>query len=69
MFAGFVQACPGMPNVLQDNKFEISMGKVEPFCLFVACRKSRESFPVASREATLLSYRFSWVWSDMPKVI
>ena len=33
---GFGQACPGMPNFLQNNKVPISLGRVELFCLFVA---------------------------------
>ena len=35
MVAGFGQPCPGMPNVLQNIKSQISLGKVELFCLFV----------------------------------
>ena len=62
MLAGFGQACLGMRNVLQNNKLQISLGKIELFCLFVACSYT-------SREATLLSCRFSWVWSRMPKVL
>ena len=27
----------GMPNVLQKNKLQMSLGKVELYCLFVAC--------------------------------
>ena len=58
-----VKSCtPGMPNVLQNNKLPISLGKIELFCLFVA-------FSYTSREATVLSCRFSWVWSGMPKVL
>ena len=52
IFAGFGQACLGMPIVLQDNKLQISVGKVELFCLFVTCCYT-------SMEATVLSCRFS----------
>ena len=62
MFAGFGQTSLGMPNVLQNNKLQISLGKVELFCLFVACSYT-------SREALVLSCRFSWVWSGMPNVV
>ena len=52
----------GMPSVLQNNKLQISLGKVELFCLFVACSYT-------SREATVLLCRFSWLLSGMPKVL
>ena len=53
-------ACPGMMNILQDNKVPISLGRVKLFCLFVACSYT-------SMEATGLSCHFSWVCSCMPK--
>ena len=62
IFAGFGQACQGMSKVLQNNKAAISLGRVELFCLFVACCYT-------SMEATALSCRFSWVWYGMPKVL
>ena len=31
MFARFDNACLGMPSVLQNNKLQISLGKVELF--------------------------------------
>ena len=48
--------------VLQNNKLPISLGKVELFCLFVACSYT-------FREATVFSCCFGWVCSNMPKVI
>ena len=52
-----------MSKVLQNNKATISLGRVELFCLFVfTC-----SYTVV--EATVLSCRFSRVWSGMPKVL
>ena len=42
----------GMPNILQNNKLQVSVGKVELFCLFVACNYT-------SREATVSSCCFS----------
>ena len=48
IIAGFGQACPGMPCVLQNNKLQISLGNVELFCLFVACSNT-------ARETKLLS--------------
>ena len=51
-----------MPNDLQNNKAPISFGKVELFCLLVACSYT-------SMEATVLSCCFSWVWSGMLKVL
>ena len=63
IFAGFGQACQGMSKALQNNKATISLGRVDLFCLFVfTC-----SYTVV--EATLLSCRFSRVWSGMPKVL
>ena len=62
MFAGFAEACLDMPTVLKNNKLQMSVGKVELFCLFVACSYT-------SREASVLSCCFSWVWSGMPKVL
>ena len=62
MFAGFGQTCPDMPHVLQNNKLQISLEKVEVFCLFVACSDT-------SRKAAVLLCHFSWVWSGMPKVL
>ena len=59
---GFGQACPGMPNLLQNNKVPISLGRAQLFCSFVA-------FSYTSMEATVLSCHFSWVWSCMPKVL
>ena len=61
IFAGFGQACQGMSKVLQNNKATISLGRVELFCLFVACSYT-------FMKATVLSCRFSWVWSGIPKV-
>ena len=49
-----------MSKVLQNNKATICLGRVELFCLFVACSYT-------SMEATVLSCRFSWVWSACPK--
>ena len=49
-----------MSKVLQNNKATISPERVELFCLFVACSYT-------SMEATVLSCRFSWVWSACPK--
>ena len=54
--------CRGMPNVLQNNKLSISLGKVELFCLFIACSYT-------SREAKALSCLFSCVCSSMRKVL
>ena len=51
-----------IPNIHQNNKLQISLGKVELFCLFVACSYT-------SRKASVLSCRFSWVLSGMPKVL
>ena len=62
IFAGFGQACQGMSKVLQNNKATISLGRVELFCLFVAC-----SYTFV--EATVLSCCFSRVWSGLPKVL
>ena len=59
IFVGFSQACPGMPNTLQNNKAPISLGRVELFCLFVA-------YSYTSLEVTVLSYCFSWVWNKFP---
>ena len=33
----FWTLCPGMSKVLQNNKAAISLGRVELFCLFLAC--------------------------------
>ena len=34
----------GMPSILQNNKLQIFLGKIELFCLFVACSyTSREA--------------------------
>ena len=49
-----------MSKVLQNNKATICLGRVELFCLFVACSYT-------AMEATVLSCRFSWVWSACPK--
>ena len=62
IFIGFGQACLGMPNVLQNNKLPIALGKVELFCLFVGCSYT-------SWEATVLSCCFIWVCFSMPKVL
>ena len=51
-----------MSKVLQNNKATISLGRVELFCLFVAC-----SYTFV--EATVLSCCFSRVWSGLPKVL
>ena len=51
-----------MPNVLQNNKLPIALGKVELFSLFVGCSYT-------SWEATVLSCCFIWVCSSMPKVL
>ena len=61
VFVGFGQAWPGKLNVFQ-NKLTIFLRKVELFCLFVGCSYT-------FMEATVLSCRFSWVWSGMPKVL
>ena len=61
VFVEFGQAWPGKLNVFQ-NKLTIFLRKVELFCLFVGCS-------YASMEATVLSCRFSCVWSGMPKVL
>ena len=61
LFVGSFQACPGMSNILQ-NKAPISPGVIELFFLFVACIYT-------SMEVTVLSCRFRWVCSCMPKVI
>ena len=58
----FSQACHGSPNVLQNNKLAMSLGKVVLFSLFVACSD-------ISMEATVLSCCFSWVWSDLCRVL
>ena len=52
IFVGFCQACMGMQNLFQNNKDSISVGRVELFCLFVACN-------CTSMEATVLSCCFS----------
>ena len=52
----------GMSKVLQNNKATISLGRLELFCLFVACSYT-------SVEATVLLCCFSWVWSSMLKVL
>ena len=52
----------GMPNSLQNNKVPISYGRVELFCLFIACSYT-------STEATVLSCHFSWACSSMPKLL
>ena len=54
--------CSGMPNVLQNNKLPISLGKFELFCLFVV-------FSYTSREVAVLSCCFSCVWSGMLKFL
>ena len=51
----------GISKVLQNNKATKSLGRVELFCLFVACSYTPQ-------EATVLSWCFSWVWFSMPKV-
>ena len=50
-----------MSKVIQNNKATVPLGRVELFCLFVACSS------YATMEATVLSCRFSWVWSACPK--
>ena len=40
----------------------LSPGRLELFCLFVACSYT-------SMEATVLSYLFGWIWSCIPKVL
>ena len=45
-----------MSSPLQNNKAPISPGRVEFFCLFVACR-------YIYMEVAVLSCRFNWVWS------
>ena len=49
-------------NLLQNNKVPISLGRVELFCLFVACSYT-------SKEDTMVSCHFVWVWSCMPKIL
>ena len=51
-----------MSKVLQNNKTTISLGRLSYFVYFVACS-------CTSMEATVLSCRFSWLWSGMPKVL
>ena len=53
-----------MSKVLQNNKATTCLGRVELFCLFVAC--STHSWKL---QKLVLPYRFSWVWSGMPKVL
>ena len=62
IYVGFRLACPDMSKVFQNNKATVSLGRVELFCLFVAC-----SYTYV--EATLLSCCFSWAWSSMPEVL
>ena len=62
IFDVFGHACQGMSKILEYNKATISLGRVDLFCLFVACSYT-------SMEATVLSCWFSWVWSGMPKVL
>ena len=51
-----------MSKVLQNNKTTISLGRLSYFVYFVACS-------CTSMETTVLSCRFSWLWSGMPKVL
>ena len=62
IFDVFGHACQGMSKILENNKATISLGRVDLFCLFVACSYT-------SMEATVLSCFFSWVWCSMPKVL
>ena len=62
IFVWFGQACPGMPNVLQNNKVPISPERFELFCLLVACSYT-------STEGTVLSCSFSWLRPDISKVL
>ena len=41
---------------------QYSLGRLELFCLFAACS-------CTSGKAKVLWCRFSWVWSDIPKVL
>ena len=54
----------GMPGHAkpQNNKVSISLGRVELFCVFVACNYT-------SMEAAALSCHFSWLWSYMPRIL
>ena len=61
IFVGFGKAFPGMLKLFQNKKTLLSPRRLELFCLFVVCS-------YLSMEATVLSWRFSWVWSCMPKV-
>ena len=56
------QTCLGMPNISRNNKAPISPERAELFFVFVACSYT-------CIEAIVLSCSFSWVWSDMPKVL
>ena len=49
-------------QTISEGKMPISPGKVDLFCLFVACSYT-------SMEATVLTCCFSWVRSWMPKVL
>ena len=51
-----------MSNLLQNKKVPIPLGRVELFCLFVACSDT-------SMEAMVLSCCFSYVWYYMPKIL
>ena len=52
IFDVFGHACQGMSKILENNKATISLGRVDLFCLFVACSYT-------SMEATVLSCWFS----------
>ena len=53
---------PGHAQRFPNDKVSISLGRAELFYLFIACS-------YISVEATVLSYRFIWIWSAMPKIL
>ena len=60
IFAGFGQACRGMPNISKITRRQYLWEVF--FFLFVL-------YSYTSMEATMLSCCSSWIWSSMPKFI